>query len=75
MKMAQFYVIDEGTEDTLESTENLPDAVRAAREAASQGRAGEPVSVLESGGKTVKQFVLMPDGTVAEQAIACRGKR
>jgi hypothetical protein len=70
MNMAQFYVINESTEDTFEATDNLEDAIRVAREVASQGQAGAPVSILESGGKAVRQFVLLPDGTVAEQAIA-----
>jgi hypothetical protein len=68
--MSQFYVVNESTEDTLGATDNLEEAVRLAREAARQGQAGEPVSVLESGGKAVRQFVLMTDGTVAEQPIA-----
>ena len=68
--MSHFYIINESTEDTFESTDNLQDAIRMAREVASQGQAGDPVSILESGGKAVRQFVLMPDGTVAEQAIA-----
>ena len=68
--MPQFYVVSESTEDTLASTENLPDAIRVAREVASQGQAGDAVSILESGGTAVRQFVLMPDGTVAEQKIA-----
>jgi hypothetical protein len=74
MNMFQFYVISESTEDTFESTDNLEDAIRVAREVARQGQAGDPVSVLESGGKAVRQFVLMPDGSVAEQPIACRIK-
>ena len=68
--MSQFYVVSESTEDTFASTENLEDAIRVAREVAGQGQAGDPVSILESGGKAVRQFVLMPGGTVAEQAIA-----
>ena len=72
--MAQFYITNESTEDTLESADNLEDAIRVAREAARLGPAGDPVSVLESGGKAVRQFVLMPDGTVAEQPIAGRVK-
>ena len=72
--MSQFYITNESTEDTLESADNLQDAIRAAREAARQGQPGDPVSILESGGKAVRQFVLMPDGTVAEQAIARQGK-
>jgi hypothetical protein len=70
MNMSQFYIINESTEDTFESTDNLQDAIRVAREVARKGQAGDPVSILESGGKAVRQFVLMPDGTVAEQAIA-----
>lgn len=68
--MSQFYIINESTEDTFESTDNLQDAIRVAREAARQGQAGDLVAILESGGKAVRQFVLLPDGTVAEQAIA-----
>jgi hypothetical protein len=70
VSMSQFYIINESTEDTYQSTDNLLDAIRVAREVARQGQAGDPVSVLESGGKAVKQFVLLPDGTVAEQPIA-----
>ena len=73
--MSQFYIINESTEDTFESTDNLQDAIHVARKVARQGQAGDPVSILESGGKAVRQFVLMPDGTVAEQAIACQVKR
>ena len=73
--MSQFYIVNESTEDTFDSTDNLEDAVRLANEVARQGSTGEPVSILNSGGMTVRQFVLMPDGTVAEQAIACRFKQ
>jgi hypothetical protein len=73
--MSRFYVVNESTEDTLCSAENLSDAICAAKEAALQGRAGNLVSVLESGGQAVRQFVLLPDGTVAEQAIARRVNR
>ena len=68
--MSQFYVVSESTEDTFQATDDLQDAIRVAREAAKQGRAGDAVSILEHGGKAIGQFVLMPDGTVAEQAIA-----
>jgi hypothetical protein len=70
MKMHLFYIVNESTEDTLESTDNLQDAIRIAREAARQGQVGDSVCILESGGKAVRQFVLLSDGTVAEQAIA-----
>ena len=73
--MSRFYVVNESTEDTLGSAENLSDAICAAKDAARQGRAGDLVSVLESGGQAVRQFVLLPDGTVVEQAIARRVNR
>ena len=74
MRMAQFYIVNESTEDILDATDNLQDAIRLAREVARQGQAGDPVSILESGGKAIRQFVLMPDGKVTELAIACQGK-
>ncbi|HTU18269.1 MAG TPA: hypothetical protein VMG10_09450 [Gemmataceae bacterium] len=70
--MSQFYVISESTEDTLESTDNIEEAILVAKEAARQGQTGDLVSILESGGKAVRQFVLLPDGTVHEQSIARR---
>ena len=68
--MPQFHIVNESTEDTLESADNLQDAIRVAREVTRQGQVGDPVSILESGGKAVRQFVLMPDGTVAAHTIA-----
>lgn len=68
--MYQFYIINDSTKDTLEPIDNLQDAIRVAREVTRQAQPGDPVSILASGGKAVKQFVLMPDGTVVEQAIA-----
>ncbi len=68
--MSQFYIVNENTEDTLGSANELRDAVRLAREAAQQGQAGDLVSILESGGKAVRQFVRLTDGTVAEQPVA-----
>ena len=73
--MSQFYVTNESTEDTLASTDNLQDAIRLAKEVAQQGQAGDPVSIIESEGKAIRQFVRMPDGTIAEQAIVRQGKR
>jgi hypothetical protein len=70
MNMHLFYIVNESTEDTLESTDNLQDAIRVAREAAKQGQAGDPVCILESGGKAVRQFVLLPDGKVTEETLA-----
>jgi len=67
--MPQFYIVGESSEDTLAAVDDLQDALRAAKQAAAQGQAGELVSVLESGGRAVRQFVQLPDGTVAEQPI------
>lgn len=67
--MCKFYVTNESTEDTFASTDNLQDAIRIAKEVAQQGQAGDPVCI-ECEGKSIRQFLLMPDGKVAEQAIA-----
>ena len=66
--MAQFYINAENTEDTFDSTENLEDAIRIAREMAKQGEVGEPVCI-EHNGKNIWQFVLMPNGKVSEEAL------
>jgi len=68
--MHRYYVVNENTEDTFGPAEDLEGAVRLAREVASQGQTGDLVSVLESNGLAVRQFVRMPDGTVAEQLVA-----
>lgn len=67
--MSQFLITNESTKDTFATAEDLGDAVRIAREVARQGPAGDPVSV-EDEGKTIRQLVLLPDGTVEEQAVA-----
>jgi hypothetical protein len=67
-----YYVVNESTEDTFESSGNLEDAVRVAREVARQGREGDPVSIIEVGGMAVRQFLRMADGSVVEQGIARR---
>jgi hypothetical protein len=51
--MPQFLIVNivnESTEDTLESADNFQDARRLARQAAKQGPPGDPVSILGSGG-------------------------
>ena len=67
--MSQFHITFENNEDTFGSTDNLQDAIRIAREAAQQGQSGDPVNI-EYKGKNIWQFVLMPNGTVAEEALA-----
>lgn len=48
--------------------------IHVAKEAVRLAQPGELVSILEGGGKAVRQYVLMPDGTVAEQPIAVPAK-
>jgi hypothetical protein len=67
--MSEFYIINESTEDTLASAESLEQAIRMAQEAATQIQPGSLVSILESGGSAVKQFLIIADGTLAEQAL------
>ena len=67
--MSQFYITSENTEDTFDATENLQDAIRIAREVAQIGQAGDLVCI-EYKGKNVRQFVLMPNGEVAEEVLA-----
>jgi len=67
--MAQFYINSENTEDTFDSTDNLQDAIRIAREVVQQGQAGDPVCI-EHKGKNIRQFVLLPNGEVAEEELA-----
>ena len=66
--MSQFYIINESTEDSFESVDNLQDAIRVAREVARQGQAGDPVSI-EHRGRVIRQLVRMPDGRVSEEEI------
>ena len=67
--MPQFYITSENTEDTFDSAGTLQDAIRIAREVARKGQAGDPVCI-EHKGKNIRQFVLMPDGKIAEEELA-----
>ncbi len=67
--MPQFHITNENTEDTFDSTDNLPDAIRIAREVAQKGPAGDLVCI-EHEGKNIRQFVLMPNGEIAEKVLA-----
>ena len=68
--MTRFYVTNESTEDTFGATDDLEEAIRIARQVAKNGQAGDLVLVESSEGKGVRQFVLTPDGTVAEKEVA-----
>ncbi|MCI0465224.1 MAG: hypothetical protein L0Z62_50520 [Gemmataceae bacterium] len=67
--MSQFYITSESTEDTFDATDKLEDAIRIARDVAQHGQAGELIWI-EYNGKNIRQFVLMPNGKVAEEALA-----
>jgi len=67
--VSEFHITSENTEDTFDSTDNLQDAIRIAREVAQNGQAGETVCI-EYKGKHIWQFVLMPNGQVAEEPLA-----
>lgn len=64
------YVVNETTEDMFEAVGDIQDAIRLAQDVARKGPAGDPVSILDSSGKAVRQFLRLPNGTVQEQAIA-----
>jgi DNA integrity scanning protein DisA with diadenylate cyclase activity len=64
----QFHITSENTEDRFDSTDNLQDAIRIAREMAQEARAGELVCI-EYQGKNIRQFVLMPNGKVKEEVL------
>jgi hypothetical protein len=67
--MPKYYVTNESTEDTYVATDDLQEAIRMAKEVAKTGQAGDLVLVESSEGRGVKQFVLKPDGTVAENEV------
>ena len=66
--MLQFHINNENTEDTFDSTDNLQDAIRIAREVAQEARASDLVCI-EHQGKNIRQFVLMPNGKVKEEVL------
>jgi hypothetical protein len=67
--VSQFHITNDNTEDTYDSTDHLQDAIRIAREVVQSAQAGEPVCIQHKG-KNIWQFVLMPNGKVAEEALA-----
>lgn len=68
--MNGFFVTNESTEDTFGATEDLQEAIQIAKEVAKAGEAGDLVLVESSDGKGVKQFMLTPEGIVAEKDVA-----
>jgi hypothetical protein len=66
--MAAYYINSEETEDTFDFTDNLQDAMRIAREVAQKGQAGDLI-YIEHEGQSIWQFVLLPNGSVAEKKI------
>ena len=70
MSMSSYDITNESTENTLDSAEDLQDAIRIAREAARHGQTGDPITIIESEGKSIMQFSLLSNGKIAEQTIA-----
>jgi hypothetical protein len=68
--MSKFFVTNESTEDTFGATDDLQEAIRIAKEVARTGPAGDLVLVESSEGRGVKQFILTPEGTIAEKDVA-----
>ncbi|HEV3258875.1 MAG TPA: hypothetical protein VG013_18540 [Gemmataceae bacterium] len=68
MHKDDYYIISENSEDRLDSTDSLQDALRLARDLAREGQAGDAISI-EHRGKVIRQLVRMPDGRVAEEEI------
>jgi len=67
--MSKFYVTSESTEDTFCATNDLQEAIRIAKEVARTGQVGL-VLVESSEGKGVRQYVLTPDGRIAEIEVS-----
>jgi hypothetical protein len=67
--MTQFYINSENTEDTFDATDSLQEAIRIAREVARKGPTGDTICI-EHKGKNIRQFVLLPNGEVAEEVLA-----
>lgn len=67
--MKRFLIINERTDDTLNAADDLKLAIEQARAAVEKAQTGDMITLLESGGKAIRQFVRQPDGTVIEQAI------
>jgi len=70
--MPRFYVTCEGNEDTFGPTDSLPDAIRLAKDVAKSGKPGELVLIESAEGRGIMQFVLKPDGTIAENSVLPR---
>ena len=67
--MPQFHTTSENTEDRFDSTDTLQEAIRIARAVTQEGHTGDAVCI-EHKGKNIRHFVLLPNGKVAEEALA-----
>ena len=68
MRSYLYHIISEETEDSFGETDNLEEAIRMARSAASAGQAGEQISI-EHKGFIIRHLVRQEDGTVVEEEI------
>jgi hypothetical protein len=63
-----YCIISETTEDRFDEADSLEEAIRIARAVARENQAGDPVSI-EYRGQVIRQLMLLPDGSVAEEEI------
>jgi hypothetical protein len=65
MARCEYSVVSEATEDRFGEAESLDEALRIARVAVRESRAGDPI-LIEHGGRVVRQLVLTSAGVVEE---------
>jgi hypothetical protein len=68
MNIPRFYITSDNSENRFDSAEDLQGAIRIARKVAKNGQPGDAVCI-EHMGKNIRQFVLMPNGNIAEEAL------
>jgi len=63
-----YCIISETTEDRFDEVDSLEEAIRLARAWARERSPGELVAI-EHRGRVIRQLVLLPDGSLAEQEV------
>jgi hypothetical protein len=70
MRNDSYHIISGTSEDRYDRADTVEEAIRIARSVVvREGRVEEPV-LIEHRGMVIRQLILMPDGKVAEEAIA-----
>lgn len=68
MARGLYHILSEATEDHFGDADTLAEAIRIARDWASDGQPDGPV-LIEFKGKVIHQLVVTPDGHIAEESI------